>query len=211
MKKHKYNGLFIAFEGLDGSGSSSQVEILKKRLAKEGYKAYTTKEPTDNIVGGLIRGVLTKQWKISHDGLQLLFAADRAHNLQSKIEPNLDKGHIIINDRYAFSSIAFGSMNVDFTWLENIYENYILPDITFLIKTSPKVCIERIASTRASMELFEEEKKLKKVWRGYEKLANDPKNKIVLIDGEQPIEKVSEAIWQKLEPILKKKTELIKS
>ncbi|MDO8513519.1 MAG: dTMP kinase [bacterium] len=202
MKNHREKGLFIAFEGLDGSGSSTQVEMLRKRLVKEGYKTFITKEPTDNLVGGLIRGVLTKQWEMPPDGLQLLYAADRAHHLRFKIIPALEKNNIIISDRYAFSSIAFGALSVDFDWLEDIYKNYIYPDITFLVKSSPKTCIERIASTRLSFELFEEEEKLRKIWRNYAKLLKNPKNKMVEIGGEQPVEKVAEEIWRKMKKVL---------
>lgn len=205
MKQNKVGGLFIAFEGLDGSGSTSQAHKLKERLIKEGWKAFATKEPTDNLVGGLIRGVLTKQWQISPDGLQLLYAADRAHHLQYKILPALEKNNIIISDRYAFSSIAFGALGVDFEWLKNLYTNYIRPDVTFLIKVSARVCIERITKTRLHMELFEEEEKLKKVWKNYEKLADERENKIIIIDGEQVIERVTQDVWKKMEKILAKK------
>ena len=84
-------GVFIAFEGLDGSGSSTQVDILVRNLNSLGIKSISTKEPTNNIVGGVIRGVLTKEWQTSPGGLQLLFAADRAHHLEHKILPNLKK------------------------------------------------------------------------------------------------------------------------
>jgi len=195
MKKHNYKGLFIAFEGLDGSGSSTQVDLLAKNLRKSGKKALTTKEPTNNLIGGLIRGVLTKQWTISAEGLQLLYAADRSHHLEHEIIPNLENGNIIITDRYAFSSIAFGSIGAEVEWLKEINKNFILPDITFFIKVPPKVCIERIGKRGNTFELFEEEKKLEKTLVTYEALAKDEKNGFIIIDGQKEIEDIEREIF----------------
>ena len=195
MKKHNFKGIFIAFEGLDGSGSSTQVDLLAKNLRKESKTVLTTKEPTNNLVGGLIRGVLTKQWTISAEGLQLLYAADRSHHLEHEIIPNLEKGSVVITDRYAFSSIAFGSLGVDVDWLSEINKYFILPDITFIIKVRPKICIERIGKRGKSFELFEEEKKLEKTLKTYEQLAKDENNKFVIIDGEKEIKDIEKEIF----------------
>lgn len=202
MIEHNYKGAFIAFEGLDGSGSTTQVELLARSLRKAGQRATTTKEPTNNLVGGLIRGVLTKQWSISPEGLQLLYAADRSHHLEHEIIPNLEKGNVVISDRYAFSSIAFGSIGVDKEWLKEINKYFILPDITFFIKVRPKVCIERIGKRGKNFELFEEEKKLEKTLQTYEQLAKDKSNRFVVVDGEKEIadieKEILEIVYQKL-------------
>lgn len=191
MIKNKFSGLFIAFEGLDGSGSSTQVDLLKDQLCSLGYPSFTTKEPTNNIVGGLIRGLLTKEWQTTPEGFQLLFAADRAHHLKSKVIPMLEKGSIVITDRYAFSTIAFGSIDLDKKWLLELNKHFILPDITFLIKCSPTECLNRINKSRHGREFFEEEKKLKKVWRTYDLLSQDKNYNMVVIDGEKNIEEIS--------------------
>ena len=188
-------GKFIAFEGLDGSGSSTQVDLLIANLKKIGVKAFSTKEPTNNLIGGLIRGALTKDWIASPECLQLLFAADRAHHLDRTILPNLAKGNFIVTDRYYFSTIAFGSIGVSQEWLKALNSEFPVPDITFLIKVSPKECIRRIGKSRAEFELFEEENKLAKVWQTYSALAEDKKNKIRVIDGEQDIAVIAEEIF----------------
>lgn len=188
--------VFIAFEGLDGSGSSTQVEILKKNLNNLGLQTISTKEPTNNIVGGLIRGVLTREWQTTPEGLQLLFAADRAHHLKNKILPNLKKGKIVITDRYYFSSIAFGSLDLDKKWLLMLNYKFPVPDITFLLKVPPLECIRRVANIRGSFELFEEEKKLKKVWRAYSWLSQNKKYHIQIIDGEKSIDDISNQILE---------------
>ncbi len=204
MKKNPYKGLFVAFEGLDGSGSSTQVDLLVKNLSGLGYSAFATKEPTNNIVGGLIRGQLTHDWKAGMECLQLLFAADRAHHLDREIIPTLKDGKIIVSDRYYFSTVAFGSLELDRDWLIKLNEQFIYPDITFLIKVSPKECLRRMKSSRNELELFEEEKKLKKVWNTYSWLAENNKN-VYVIDGEKSINQISLEILEIIKKLLKKK------
>lgn len=196
MKKHNHKGLFVALEGLDGSGSSTQVSLLVSKLNSSGLKAFPSKEPTNNIIGGIIRGVLTKDWTLPADGLQLLYAADRCHNLKRCIIPEISKGNIIVSDRYAFSSIAFGSMDCQLEWLEGIYKHYPLPDITFFISVSPEVCIDRIRKSRSDFELFEEKSKLQKIFKTYKKLARRKENNIVEINGERPMTKIASEIYQ---------------
>ena len=184
MKKNTYSGLFISFEGLDGSGSGIQASLLSGMLRKEGYRVIHTKEPTNNLVGGLIRAQLTGAWKSSQECLQLLFAADRAYHLDSEIVPALQNGKVVVIDRYAFSSISHGSIDsgADVQWLKNINNAFILPDITFIIKVSPKICAMRLKKSRTELELFTQEQKLEKVWRIYDDLARTNKN-VYIIDG----------------------------
>lgn len=205
MINHNYNGLFIAFEGLDGSGSSTQVDLLVKRLNTNGLYTYGTKEPTNNLIGGLIRGALTHDWKASPECLQLLFAADRAHHLQREIIPSIEKGNVMVTDRYLFSTIAFGAIEITKDWLIKLNEKFILPDITFFVRVSAKVCIERIGKSRNEFELFEEEKKLKKVLSVYDTLAKDETNNIKVINGENRINQIEEEVYIIIEKIIKKK------
>ncbi|MFA6296017.1 MAG: dTMP kinase [Patescibacteria group bacterium] len=200
-----YKGLFIAFEGLDGSGLSTQADLLNKYLNKQGYKSFATKEPTNNIIGGLIRGLLTHIWKASNECSQLLFTADRALHLEKEIIPALKKKNIIITDRYFFSTVAFGSLNIrDLDWLVSLNQHFILPDIIFLIKVPPKECVKRIKSSRFSKELFEEEIKLKKIWRTYNKLAKIFPN-IYVIDGNRDKKEVFKDVFDIVVKKLKKK------
>lgn len=197
MKSNHYLGKFIAFEGLDGSGQSTQANMLYSFLNQKTqgqFRAHLTKEPTNNIIGGLIRGQLTSDWKTRPECLQLLFAADRAHHLEKEIIPILKQGSTVITDRYAFSTIAYGASEIqDRNWLVDINKPFILPDITFFIKVSPGACLERIRKNRFHLELFEKEQALTKVWQNYEEIAQDFEN-IYIINGEKPIEEVFEEI-----------------
>jgi len=187
-------GKFIVFEGLDGSGQSTQTDNLVSFFKKKKIKTHITKEPTNNLIGGLIRGQLQGDWKSSPECLQLLFAADRAHHLEKEVIPYLEKGITVVCDRYFFSSIAFGSLEVnDWNWLKGINKRFILPDIVFYLKTSPKICIKRISENRFSFELFEKEKKLEIIKKSYQRLVKEY-DFFKVINGEKSIEEVSEEI-----------------
>lgn len=201
MQENPYSGKFIAFEGLDGSGSTTQASKLRdflnesqKKLVLGRSSAHLTKEPTNNIIGGLIRGQLTGDWKTQPECLQLLFSADRAHHLEKEIVPLLKDGVHVITDRYFLSTVAYGASEIeDMDWLIGINKLFISPDLTFLLKVSPKICLDRIKKGRFHIELFEKEEALTRVWQNYEKLAGIFKN-VYIINGERPIEDVFEEI-----------------
>ena len=196
-------GLFIAFEGLDGSGLSTRAKILSDWFKKEGYSTIFTKEPTSSLIGGVIRVALKKEWKTDPKTLQLLFAADRSHHLQRDVIPALGDGKVVITDRYLFSSIAYGSLEIERKWLEDLYSNFLKPDITFFIDTDPKICIERIQSERFGFELFEEEKKLRSVRKVYLELAE--KYKFIKRNGTVPEDEIGNGTIKEVKRILKEK------
>ena len=196
MQKNPYKGKFIAFEGIDGSGKTTQASKLYDWLNKGSKKpvAYLTREPTNSMIGGLVRSRLTSDWKSGPECLQLLFSADRAYHLEKEIVPLLKKDITVITDRYFFSTVAYGGVEIKNTeWLIEINKQFILPDITFIIKVSPRVCFKRIRGVRFHIELFEKEKILTQVCKNYELLSKKFKN-IYIIDGEKPIEEVFEEI-----------------
>jgi len=194
MKK----GKFIVFEGLDGSGSSTHSDLIVKRLNAKGLKTILSKEPTNNLIGGLIRGILTKEWEISPNGLQLLFSADRAHHLERFIIPALNNGTNVILDRYMYSTIAYGTADgADKKWLLELNKYFLVPDKVFFIKVSPQECIRRIGRDRGNFELFEETEKLRKVMNEYEKLAEDNSNFLTL-DNERDKNLVNDEIFDEV-------------
>ena len=198
MNKNPYPGKFIVFEGLDGSGTTTQANLLFKYLKKQGKKVYLTGEPTRSLIGGLVEGQIAGDWKSSPECLQLLFTADRAHHLEKEIIPLLKKGITVICTRYILSTLAYGSINIkDSQWLINLNKKFIWPDITFLLMVPPKICIQRIKKERFHKELFEKEEKLKKVLKNYLKFTKKFKNTYV-INGEEPIKKVGEGIKKNL-------------
>lgn len=201
MIKNPYPGKFIVFDGLDGSGLSTQasllVDFLNKRTKnlKLGYPgAHLTKEPTKSLIGGLINAQLGHMWKSSPECLQLLFSADRVLHLEKEVTPLLEKGVFVVCDRYLFSTLAFGSVEiVDFDWLLNLQKNFLMPDLTFFLKVSPKVCVERIRKTRFEVTLFEKQEIFEKIWKNFEILSKKFEN-IYVLNGERPINEISEEV-----------------
>ncbi len=201
MKK----GKLIVFEGLDGSGKSTQAARVAEYLngpAQKlvfGYKGvHLTKEPTTNLIGGLIRSRLNGDWQSSSECLQLLFAADRAYHLEKEVLPLLEKGVMVISDRYFFSSIAYGGLDLDSEWLASVNKNFFPPDFTFFIDVSAKTGMERISGERYELTLFEKEKELAKVRTNFHKTLKQFKN-VFMINGEQSPDEVTRNILKVLD------------
>jgi len=197
MKKNPYPGKFIAFEGLDGSGQTTQANLLKEHFQKKGCKAILTKEPTSlSKFGKKIRKILGKEVAVSGKQLQQLFAKDRNWHQNKIIIPQLKKGTTVINDRSQFSSFAFGAANgIDLGYLIELNKEFIQPDLVFLLKTSPKTSIQRIDQRGEKKTLFEREQQLSKVWKVFEKLPERFPN-IVVLNGENTIKKIHKQVWQ---------------
>lgn len=198
MKKNPYKEIFIAFEGLDGSGQTTQINLLKNYLIKQGFKVVLTKEPTeDSEIGKWVNKTLLQNKPLNLTELKELqngFAEDRNWHQKNIIEPALEKEKIVITDRSQFSSFAFGAASgVDLDYLIHINEKFIEPDLIILLKVSPKTCIERIQKRSTKQTIFEKEKQLEKVWQVYKKLTKKFKN-IVIVDGERTIEEIHENI-----------------
>lgn len=206
MKERK-EGIFIVFEGLDGSGQSTQVEKLESFLREKGFFALKTKEPTpDSKAGKLIEKVLNEKKKISKFELQKLFVQDRKEHLENFILPNLKKERIVISDRYFFSTFAYGfASGLKVSDLIDMNKKFILPDYVFFLDVSPKTCLKRIRKRNKNKTLFEKEKELKKAYKGYKKSFQFFKN-IYFINGEKSVEEVFEEIKTKLPKKFMKKT-----
>ena len=191
MQKNINQGKLIVFEGLDGSGQSTQAKLLTEFLLQQGRPVVLTKEPTlDSEAGKKIRKVLDKELKVESKKLQELFAQDRKEHLENLIIPALKEGKMVVSDRYFFSTFAYGTADgLDLEWLIKINNEFLLPDLVFFLKVSPEICIQRIEKRGLTKTLFEKKEKLEKVWQVYKILPNRFEN-IYLIDGEKSIEDI---------------------
>lgn len=204
VKKGKVNrGNFIAFEGIDGSGKSTQISLLIERLKKEGIYCYATMEPTSSPIGSLIHQIMTGRVKTDNRVIAGLFVADRLDHLLNEVDGILSKireGTTVITDRYYFSSYAYHSVDMPMEWVikANEQSSMILkPTITIFIDVDPDIAVERIAKNRFHQELFEKKSRLVKVRENYLKAFDllKKEEKYVIIDGNQSQEKIAEIVW----------------
>jgi dTMP kinase len=195
MIKNPYSGKFIAIEGLDGSGLTTQAKLLKEFLEKKGIEVILTKEPTKiSSVSGEIQKILSHKKTIDPFNFQKLFAQDRKEHLEKIIIPALKKGKWVISDRYAFSSFAFGAeTKKDIEKIIQLNENFLMPDLVILLKVNPEICIKRIQGRGGEVKLFEKKEKLEKVWKNYCELTKIFTN-IQIVNGEGSIQKVQRTI-----------------
>jgi len=198
--------LFIALEGIDGSGKSTQVRLLADKLTALGHKVHVTCEPTTNRIGRMIRDVFTGRDSADQSVIAALFAADRLdHILNEKdgLLTMLQDGYTVISDRYYFSSYAYHSVYVPMDWviqLNDYAQKLLQPDLNIYIDVAPKVAMDRINANRSSVEMYETLDNLKAVYDNYHtafELMKD-KEKIVSIDGNQDIQSISLAILSKV-------------
>lgn len=157
MKKN----LFIALEGIDGSGKSTQVKMLAENLAKAGHKVYSTFEPTGSDMGKLIRNIFAHKTETDHQTIAALFLADRFHHLLNKTDGlliKMEEGYTVITDRYYFSSYAYHSVHMPMDWVIEINKpcaDLLRPDLTVYIDIMPELSMARITKARESAELYE--------------------------------------------------------
>jgi dTMP kinase len=196
MIKNPYPGKFIVFEGLDGSGKSTQAALLVKELQEKRCKVHATFEPTQYLIGGLVRSYLANDWKSAPECLQLMFCADRAYHLEKEIVPSLKAGVTVVCDRYFFSTVAYGAMDMDLDWLIELNKNFIIPDLTIVLESDPELCIERMAKERFSVELFEKIEILKKIWKNYQIVAKKFSGtaNVKIINGDRKIPEIFEEV-----------------
>lgn len=151
MTSHEYPGLFVAFEGGEGAGKSTQIEFLAAALTAAGQSVAVTREPGGTALGiELRRLLLQRPMGLGSYTEAALFAADRAHHVETVIRPALAAGKIVLCDRYIDSSIAYqgaalGLGTSAVTWLSGWVTQQLLPDLTVLLDIDPKVGLNRAA------------------------------------------------------------------
>jgi dTMP kinase len=189
MKK----GVFIVFEGIDGSGKSSCMDAVASEIRKK-RNVIRTAEPTKGSIGMLLRS----SKDMTPESEALLFVADRAQHTQ-EINKWLSEGNVVLCDRYYASTLAYqsaklGERAVDLTWLKKMnYKVITDPDITLLFDIDPKIGLERIES-RGSKSKFEQLAYLKKVRKRYLRVAKE--RGFVVIDASRTEKEVLEDVMR---------------
>ena len=196
-------GRFIVFEGIDGSGKTTQLKLLAERLRSEGKMVYMTAEPTDMPSGKALREALGGKVKKSEWDMALMFVSDRiAHNLdgESGIKKKLDEGYYVICDRYYYSTLAYQGYSTDYEWVKGMNlscPEIIRPDVCIYLDLLPAQSLERITRGRDSVEIYENEETLARVREKFLSVIEDigERDNIKRIDAYRTPEEIAEDVY----------------
>ncbi|MFQ6129407.1 MAG: dTMP kinase [Candidatus Hadarchaeaceae archaeon] len=173
-------GKFISIEGIDGCGKSTHVKLLAKWLRSHGRRVVITDEPTNDVIGRVIKRVLRGELKLPIAAEALLFAADRVQHISDVIEPALKAGKVVLNERYVYSSLAYQSARgLPTNWISSINKYAIRPDLGILIDVPAKIAFARIKSSRRLDEFERNPRLQQRVRRNYLRIARRERLKIV--------------------------------
>lgn len=185
-------GTFICIEGIDSSGKTTQARRLASNLRRKGFDAVYTTEPSSGKVGRLIRRyVLDRKRRVLIALEALLFAADRVDHLETKIKPALERGKVVVCDRYVYSTLAYqGAAGLDLKWIELINRFTLVPDLALFLDIPPEIVEKRLKRKRSVMETLPNQQKVREV---YMQMVRD--GRLNLVDGTKSKEQVSEQVF----------------
>jgi dTMP kinase len=197
-------GLFIVFEGIDGTGKSTQLHLLAEKLRQRGYAVVATREPTNGPYGRKIRELFVDRGAVSQEEELELFIADRDQHVKEVIAPALADGCVVICDRYYLSTIAYqGANGMDPDLILKKNEDFPIPDLAIILEIEPAQGIHRIQNQRHEHpNTFEEEANLQKVATIFGALQQ---GYIERINGTDSIENVHRLVFEAVMKVLASK------
>ena len=195
MKK----GLFITFEGADGCGKTTQMNLLAEYLKNQGREVVLTREPGGKGLGEKIREMLLNyDGEVSDRCESFLFLADRAQNIDTIVNPAVDAGKIVLCDRHTDSSVAYQGygrgLDIErINMLNNLATNGKKPDITFVFDIDTETSMKRVGKEKDRMESagFEFHTKVR---NGYLEIAKKEPERIKVIDASKSIEEIHQEV-----------------
>lgn len=204
----KKEGLLIAFEGIDGTGKSTQVNLLKELLEELDITVRIYKEPTEKTKAGKkIRSSYVEK-RASVEQELAWFIEDREWNVSERIMPSLEKGEVVFLDRYFFSTACYQGVRKNGDWesiLELNRKKFPEPDLTIIFDLKPEIARERILSNRSKSNTFEGLEYLTKVRNLFLEIYNtDKKGTYLLINSNLAIAEITSMIFIKIYELLKK-------
>ncbi len=203
------SGRFIVLEGIDGAGTTTQAARLVERLRSEGAACRGTREPSDGVIGSLVRQVLTGRIVLPGGRapgwatMALLFAADRMDHVEAEIEPFVASGGVVISDRYDASSLAYQSVSSGrggeraVEWIKTLNKHAMRPDLTIVLDLPPEVASTRRASRGEPAQLYEQNEVQRALAVFYRDLAKHmPDDRIVVIDASGTVDDVHRRVYE---------------
>jgi dTMP kinase len=199
--------LFIVLEGIDGSGTTTQLDRLARHLEARGRRVHPTREPSAGPVGRLLREILLGGHRrldgAAVDGLAmaLLFAADRRDHLAREIDPMLAAGVDVISDRYLLSSLAYQAQEAERDWVAGLARDLRAPDLTLLLDVPMAVAAARRRAAGRPDERYDADEVQSRVAARYRELcAADPR--AVILDASAPIDEVTALVVAAVDRLL---------
>ncbi|MCX6004399.1 MAG: dTMP kinase [Chloroflexi bacterium] len=203
------SGLFITFEGGEGCGKSTQAKILYQKIQQIEIPCVLTQEPGGTPLGNEVRNLLkTKRpVNITPKTELLLFAACRVQIVTEVIQPSLDTGKTVICDRFSDSTIVYQGFGrgLDLKLIEKINDiatQGLKPDLTILLDLRPQISLQRKSNRMNDRFDTEDISFHQKVREGYLELARKEPIRWLIVDGKQPVDTISQIIWQKANELL---------
>lgn len=194
-------GKFIVFEGIDGAGKTTQIELLAEKLSALGESVHITAEPTTNESGKALRRALSGEEKKTECEMAAMFVLDRiGHNAQ--INELTEAGTTVISDRYYYSNLAYQGMSTDYAWVRKMNidcPEIRRPDVCIYLDLTPEESLSRISKGRESIEIYENLEKLTEVRNAFHTAIDDLRGdgeKIFIVSANRSIEEISEEIFE---------------
>ena len=200
--------MFITFEGIDGVGKSTQLDLLETWLIGRGKEVIRTLEPGGTELGQEIRHLLLhRKGDVAPRAEALLYAADRAHHVATKIRPALDSGKVVLSDRYFDSSAAYqgAARELDVTQVRDISlwaVDNLLPDLTILLDLTAEQAMQRRNKTGVEPDRLEQEKVdfFERAREQYLELAKEPR--FLIIDANLSVDEIQQQIRARVQGLL---------
>ena len=204
------SGLFITFEGGDGTGKSTQVRLLTEWLAEQGRAVVSTREPGGTEVGTALRDiVLHHRGEVDPRAEALLYAADRAQHIGTLVRPALERGDVVVQDRYIDSSVAYQGAGrvLDAAEIKRISlwaTGDLVPDLTVLLDLPGDVARARLAKEQKTFDRLENEHDdfHERVRDGFLQLAADEPHRFLVVDATQEIDQIAHVIRDRVGALL---------
>lgn len=206
-------GIFITIEGGDGSGKSTQIDLLMAYFDEQGYEVLLTREPGGTVISEKIREIILNKDHMEMADMTeaLLYAASRAQHVQEFIIPNVQKGKVVICDRYVDSSVVYQGyargLGIDAIEEINHYATLgLTPNLTILLDLPAEIGLTRKKNQQAldRLELASDSFHMK-VSEGYRILAKRHKDRILSVDATQSIEAIHDVIIKAIKEIISTK------
>ena len=201
-------GLFITFEGADGCGKTTQLNLLKDYLTAKGYAVILTREPGGKGLGEKIREILLNyDGKVADRCESFLFLADRAQNIETIVKPAIESGKIVLCDRHTDSSVAYqgygrGLDIEQIKMLNNLATGGKQPDLTLIFDVDIETSMQRVGNEKDRMESTGKEF-FNRVRNGYLEMTKQEPERLKIVDSTKSIDEVHKRVIEIILPYLK--------